>query len=125
MGPAPAAISPCLHRPAACLNTAVFRHCLPVASGGDPALHTTAVCDGWSEAPTSCPACGPTRTLLQARALVTDIYMGSSNPAASFRGVISGRLNSASSNGELFNYGNLDALTVGLGTNLVCPSIDT
>ena len=69
------------------------------------------------------PARGQKCGLLQARALVTDIYMGSSNPAASFRGVISGKLDSAVSNGELFNFGNLDALTVGLGTNLVCLSI--
>lgn len=51
--------------------------------------------------------------------------MGSSNANASFRGVISGRLNSAGANEEQFDFGDLDALTVGLGTNLVrTPTLD-
>lgn len=55
----------------------------------------------------------------QARALVLDIYMGTSNANATFRGTIGGALDSATSNGETYDFGSLDALTVGLGAQLV------
>ena len=58
---------------------------------------------------------------MQAFALVSDIYMGTSNSNASFRDVIGGSLASAQSNGEIFDYGALDALSLGLGKQNVRP----
>lgn len=58
---------------------------------------------------------------MQAFAFVTDLYMGSANGNASFRGIIGGSLASASSHGEIYNYGQLDGLTIGLGSVSVRP----
>ena len=57
---------------------------------------------------------------MQARALVTDIYMGTSNANASFRNVIAGNGGTAATNGETYDFGQLDELITGLGSQLVC-----
>ena len=76
------------------------------------------------------PCSGLLRTLrkltvhaVQARSFVTDIFMGTSNPNASFRDVIGGPLNSAAANGETYDFELLDSLVTGLGEQLVSPCL--
>lgn len=58
---------------------------------------------------------------IKAFALVADLYMGTSNGNASFRDVIGGSLATAGANGEIYNYAQLDGLTIGLGSRNVRP----
>ena len=58
---------------------------------------------------------------VQAFAFVTDLYMGTSNSNASFRDAIGGTLGSSAYAGQIYNYGALDGLTIGLGAVNVRP----